>query len=215
MNTAVLLKCPLFKGFTQEELNTFLTDINSFIKEYDKNETIYHSGTCIQSLGIVIEGSVQIEKNDYWGNKSILDVLGSGQVFAETYALMETEPLMVDVISTQKSRILFLNINNASKSDLYTKILTNLLRVSTKKNLILSRRITFVSAKSTRDRLLTFLSYQSAVNKSSSFDIQLNRQQLADYLNVERSAMCAELSRMQNDGLIKYEKNHFTLVQNN
>ena len=211
MEKELLLKSPLFAGFTAEELNSLLAEGNCFEKTFLKDELILHAGETVESLGIVTEGRVQIEKNDFWGNKSVLDCLGKNQVFAETYALSRNEPLMVDVTALENTRVLFINLVKSAFSPLITKLKLNLLTVSSRKNLILSRRISCTSPKSVRGRLLSFLSFQSTEKKSVSFDISFNRQQLADYLNVDRSAMCAELSRMQKDGLIEYEHNHFVL----
>ena len=150
--------------------------------------------------------------------KSILDTASAGQVFAETYACVPSEPMMVSVVASEKTEVLFLNIgrilqvctNNCSH---HNKIIHNLLSVSARKNLNLSRRIFHTSAKSIRGRLLSYLSYQAMKNGSREFDIPFSRQQLADYLSVDRSALSNELSKMQKDGLLKVSRNHFTLLE--
>ena len=167
-----------------------------------------------QEIGIVLEGRVQIESNDFWGNKTILDSLGEGKVFAETYALTKV-PLMVDVVATQDSKILLLQIDNLGLGkNSFSQIITkNILGISMKKNLHLSQRIFHTSSKTIRGRLLSYLSSQvPAKAPAAEFDIPFDRQQLADYLEVDRSALSAELSKMKADGLIDYWKNHFKLL---
>ena len=141
--------------------------------------------------------------------------LSEGQVFAETYALCH-EPMMVDAVAADFCEILFLNFNmlmekqNIGQS-WYSKILNNMLQVSVQKNLLLSNRIFCTTAKTIRGRLLTYLSSVSVKNGSTTFQVPFDRQQMADYLNLDRSALSKELGRMRDDGLIEFYKNTFKL----
>jgi len=211
-----LLKTALFKGMSEEELSKALTSLNASEKDYDKGLTILHAGFPTQSLGLVLEGSVTIETNDMWGGRTILSHVGKGQFFAETYALLEDEPLLVDVVANENCRILFLKAGSlkslVSVNESWSiKLITNLLAITSNKNLALSRRSFHTSPKSIRGRVMAYLNSVSLQKNSMEFDIPFDRQQLADYLNVERTALSKELGRMQREGIINFRKNHFTI----
>ena len=174
-------------------------------KGIEKGEIIFHAGDVIHSIGLVLTGRVQIENDDLWGNKSVLESVGPGFAFAESYACLPGEPLMVSAIAAEPSRILFLDTGRVltaypSACSHHSRLVQNLLYISSQKNLNLSRRIFHTSSKSIRSRLLSYLSFQAAKAGSQDFYIPFNRQQLADYLSIDRSAMSAELSKMRKKG---------------
>ena len=185
-------------------------------KAFSRRETIFRTGSTVHEIGIVLRGSVHIESIDLWGNKSILSEVGEGQAFAETYAFCG-EPLMVDVLAASDCEVLFLDVAALScphaEHSWQDRLLRNLLRVSMKKNLALSRRIFCTTPKTVRGRLLTYLSGQAVQTGRMEFDLPFNRQQLADYLNLDRSALSKELCRMRDEGLLTFSKNHFVLKQ--
>jgi CRP-like cAMP-binding protein len=187
-------------------------------KSFDKGEILFSMGENTSEIGIVTEGSVVIENNDILGNSTILNKLETGDVFAETYAITGT-PMMVDVVAAQACKIVFFNVRNllenAKNSSLAQKITRNLLFISMQKNLILSSRIFCTSPKTIRERLAIYFSEQVTRTGSTAFDIPFNRQQMADYLNLDRSALSKELGKMQDEGLIRYRKNHFEMVKFN
>lgn len=208
----------LFQGTSPEEVKAMLNCLQAEQKTYQKGDMIYRMGDAVPAMGLVLSGSVSIENDDIWGNKSILDTAFPGQVFAETYACVPSEPMMVSVVASEKTEVLFLNVGRilqvcSNHCSHHNKIIHNLLSVSARKNLNLSRRIFHTSAKSIRGRLLSYLSYQAIKNGRREFDIPFSRQQLADYLSVDRSALSNELSKMQKEGLLKTERNHFTLLE--
>ncbi|WP_411337787.1 Crp/Fnr family transcriptional regulator [Ruminococcus gauvreauii] len=218
MDYFFLSKTLLFRGDSPEEIKIMLDCLGCEQKTFKRGEVIYRSGDIVQSLGIVLSGRAQIENDDLWGNKSILDSVGPGQVFAETYACVPGEPLMVSVIAAEASEILFLNIGRVLKTcpnacQHHSRLVSNLLTISAQKNLNLSRRIFHTSSKSIRGRLMSYLSFQAARHGCFEFTIPFNRQQLADYLSVDRSAMSNELSKMQREGLLTADKNHFCLKE--
>lgn len=187
-------------------------------RHFQKSETIYRVGDTVTDVGLVLSGSVLIENDDFWGNRSILDQIGPGQIFAETYACVPGEKLMVAVTAAAASDILFLNVGKilevcTNACSFHGKLIRNLLSLAAQKNLSLSRRIFHTSAKSIRERLLSYLSWQAVKQGSREFDIVFNRQQLADYLGVDRSAMSAELGKMRREGLIQVERNHFKMKE--
>lgn len=187
-------------------------------KQFQKDETIYYVGDRVSELGLVLSGSVLIENDDLWGNRSILDRIGPGQIFAETYACVPGEKLLVTVTAAEKTEVLFLNVGKilrvcTNACSFHARLIRNLLTLSARKNLNLSRRIFHTSAKSIRGRLLSYLSWQAVKQGSREFDIPFNRQQLADYLGVDRSAMSAELGKMKREGLIQVDRSHFRMEE--
>lgn len=217
MDYSFLSKTVLFRDTSPEEIQTLLGCLSAESKQFSRGSVIYHAGDIISSIGLVLSGSVSIENDDVWGNKSILDKVGPGQVFAETYACVPGAPLMISVVAAETVEILFLDMGRvlnicSNACGFHSKLVRNLLAISSQKNLNLSRRIFHTSSKSIRGRLLSYLSFQSTQCGSRDFTIPFNRQQLADYLSVDRSAMSNELSKMQRDGLLKVDRSHFTLL---
>jgi len=216
MDIRLLLSTELFKGMTEEELSSALLFLHAEEKTFEKGQTTLHAGDVTEKLGLVISGSVTIESNDAWGNRSILSHVGPLQLFAETYALLHDEPLLVDVVANEASCILFLRVCDVQAFATLSqhralKLVSNLLRVSSMKNLHLSDRSFHTAPKTVRGRVMAYLNTVSLQKKSAEFDIPFDRQQLADYLNVERTALSKELGKMQADGLIKTKKSHFIL----
>ena len=206
---------PVFQGLTEQELQQ-LEQIGAIRRQnFHKHVTVFHEGDLVHEIGIVLEVSVLIENNDLCGNKSILSRVEKGQVFAESYAFHEV-PLMVDAIADEDSLILFLDVQwlmeeQNAQATWYCKMLKNLLLISTKKNRNLSNRIFCTTAKTVRGRLAAFFSEQAAKAGNNTFDIPFNRQQMADYLNLDRSALSKELGKMREEGLLTFRKNHFSI----
>ncbi len=218
MDIQQLQKTMLFRGMAGPEITETLQVLEAHEKSYSKGEALLTAGTVTERMGLVLEGSVTVESNDAWGNRTIISHVGKGQVFAETYALLENEPLLVDVTANEDCRVLFLRGGRIQslKSSLKPwalKYITNLLTISAHKNLILSGRSFQTAPKSIRGRVMAYLNSVSLQKHSREFDIPFDRQQLADYLNLERSALSKELGKMQRDGLIACRKNHFRILQ--
>ncbi len=215
MDQKELLNHPLFMGLNEDNLPKALEILQCCQRDFFKGQTIFHSGSKTETMGFVIDGRVQIESTDYWGNKTIIDNLGKGKVFGETYALTG-RPLMVDVIALEESKIMLLNPKNIflhSHDEVISILVKNLLVISMNKNLHFSQRIFHTNSKTIRGRLLAYLSICApSKTPDAEFDIPYDRQQLADYLQVDRSALSAELSKMKAEGLIDYWKNHFKLL---
>ena len=217
MNTQQLQKTMLFQGMTEAEVTEAIQILQAHEKRYKKGEILLIAGSVTEQMGLVLEGSVTIESNDAWGNRTIISHVGKGQVFAETYALLYHEPMLVDVTASEDCRILFLRSGRIQslKSNLEPwalKYVTNLLTISMHKNLILSGRSFHTAPKTIRGRVMAYLNSVSLQRHSREFDIPFDRQQLADYLNLERSALSKELGKMQRDGLISCRKHHFVIL---
>ncbi len=217
MDFVNLSKTALFRGATPREVEEMLACLGASQRHFSKGELICRAGDVVTALGMVLSGSVLIENDDLWGNTTVLDCVGPGQIFAETYACAAGEPLMVNVAAAVPAQVLFLEVSRVLRVCPHAcahhgKLVRNLLSISAQKNLSLSRKIFHTSSKSIRGRLLSYLSYQAVRSGSRSFTIPFNRQQLADYLNVDRSALSNELGKMRRDGLIRVEKSRFELL---
>ena len=216
MDYELISHTSLFQGCSLAETEKLLHGLKTFTKKYKKGAPVYLAGTPVTDIGIVLYGTVQIENNDLWGNKNIISLARAGEVFAEAYACIPDEPMMVDVIAMEEAEILFLNVPElfrlaaAGKGE-YSHLIHNMTMISARKNLLLSRRILHTSSKKIRGRLLSYLSHQAELQGSRYIDIPLNRQQLADYLSLDRSALSKELAKMKQDGLLDYHKNSFVL----
>ncbi len=208
---------PLFRGVTEKEL----ADMRSrgCLRETGcrKGGIIFRTGEVTNLLGIVVSGSVNVENIDLWGNRRILSNIAPGESFGETYAVTG-ETLMVDAAAAEDSRILLVDAAGIIRRETYAdlswsgKISRNLLMISAGKNLMLSSRILQSSFKRSRPRIMSYLSSVSVRTGSLAFDIPFDRQALADYLNLDRSALSKELCRMRDEGLIEFRKNHFRLL---
>ena len=218
MNELFLSKTELFCGITPEETEMMVNCLEARTRTYDKGESIYRSGDRIEAMGLVLWGSVNILQNSIWGHQNIIGHAGAGEVFAETYACIPDERSMADVVAAEKTEILFLNIEKVMRTcpsacRFHSRLIRNLLSVMASKNLNLTRKISHISPKSIRDRLMSYLSQQAVKQGGFQFEIPFNRQELADYLCVDRSAMSNELSKMRKEGLLSYHKNKFRLEE--
>ncbi len=210
-----LLHTPLFAGMTAPEAETLLECLGPRRARYEREARILHVGQKASELGIVLEGRALIQNDDAWGNTTVLDSVGPGQIFAETYACAGT-PMLVDVVAAEPTEVLFLQVGRvlggcARSCECHARLMANLLQLCSQKNLTLSRKIFHTSAKSIRGRLVSYLSDCAARAGSQRFTIPFNRQQLADYLNVDRSAMSHELGKMQQEGMLTTNRNQFEL----
>ena len=217
MEIETLGKTALFRSMTEEEIHLCLKELRSQEKKYKKGTVIMHAGSLTDRMGLVLSGSVTIESNDVWGNCTILSHVGSGQFFAETYALLPDEVMLVDVRANEDCNILFVSVGGLFKSGISStwkdKLTRNLLMVSAHKNLTLSGRSFHTAPKSARGRILSYLNTVSLQKHTNEFDVPFDRQQLADYLNLERTNMSKELGRMQREGIIECRKSHFKLLE--
>ena len=216
MNYLFLSNTALFKGLTEKEIEGLLPCIGAHEKKYKKDAVICRAGTTVSEIGIVLSGSVNIVVNYYWGNSNIFGHIEKGDLFAESFAAVPGRELICDVVAAEPATILFLDMNKLlttckKNCPFHHHIIHNIVRISALKNLNLSARMMHIASRSIRDRLLSYLSEQSIKKGTAHFTIPFSRQQLADYLGVDRSAMSNELSKMQRDGLITYHKNEFTL----
>lgn len=206
----------LFAGINESEIENILKCLSAKKKSYRKGEYIFRAGRHISAFAILLHGSVHIQHEDYWGNLSILNKISVGEVFGEAYAVQGSSTLINNVVAIESSTVLFLDFNNIlyeeTQEYIFNPILMkNLFSILAEKNRILAQKLEHLSKRTTREKLLSYLSEQSVKQKTPCFDIPFNRQQLADFLAVDRSAMSNELCKMRDEGLISFNKNHFVL----
>ena len=218
MDKEDLKRSSLFLNMNDQEISDALRETHAYEKKYSKGEILLHAGSPTTKMGMVLEGSVLIESNDLWGSRTILSHVGKGQFFAETYAMLPEEPLPVDVTANEDCRVIYFFIGDDAFQQMIpaawnTKLTANLLRISMQKNLMLSGRSFHTAQKTIRGRVMAYLNTVSLRQKNRSVDIPFDRQQLADYLNLDRSALSKELGRMQRDGIIIVKKNHFEILE--
>ena len=206
----------LFRGIAAEDIRTLLRCLHPVRRAYDKGALIWREGERTHAAGLVLHGRVQILRDDFWGNRSILGEAGAGDLFGEVYACTPDARLTVSVLAAAACEVLFVEIEQlltaCSRScPFHTRLIQNLMQVMAGKNLMLSRKIDHISRRTTREKLLAYLSDQAEAHGASTFEIPFNRQQLADYLSVDRSALSQELGKMKRDGLLDFTRSRFTL----
>ena len=216
----IIKKSALFATLTEEELQEALTAFHTRKKTYEKDELLLMAGDLTNHLGMVLTGSATIESNDVWGNRTIINHVAAGDYYAEAFAIMDGEPSYVDVRANETTAAILFDMSRlqelkkASPSWL-VKLLNNLLLISIQKNMMLSMRSFHTSPKSARGRVMAYLNSMAMKTHRTEFDIPFDRQHMADYLNLDRTALSKELGRMRDDGLITFRKNHFKILSAN
>ena len=213
----IIKKSTLFTGLSEEELQEALSALRVRKKEYDKDELLLMAGDLTDDFGMVLSGSVLIESNDVWGNRTIINHTGAGDYYAEAFSLLPKEPLYVDVRAGESTTVALFDMsklkNLQTDPPAWTiRVLHNLLSISIHKNMVLTKRSFHTSPKSARGRVMAYLNSVALKMHRTEFDIPFDRQHMADYLNLDRTALSKELSRMRDDGLISYHKNHFRIL---
>ena len=213
----VLKKCPLFYNIEDEDLLRMLTCLGARVDLFDKKYTVFAEGSSARHIGIVLSGSVQVIQVDYYGNRSILSVIGEGELFAEAFACAEIKEIPVSIIADEPSEIMLIDSSHIlhtcqNNCGFHQQLIFNLMKDLALKTIAFHQRIEITSKRTTRDKLLAYLTLQSKKAGSDRFDIPLDRQELADYLEVERSGLSAEISKMRREGIIENRKNHFELL---
>ena len=217
MDSKRLQNVSLFVGMEQEEIEAILSCLTPRARSYHKSETIIRLGDTLTEIGVVLSGCVDLEKVDYWGGRVLLSRINSYEVLGETYACLGGTPCGVHAVAAQNSEVLWLEVQRlltqcSHACVFHSRLIQNLLITMAQKNLQLSQKLSIVTQRSTRAKLSEYLSLQAQTNHSAHFTIPFNRQQLADYLSIDRSAMTVELGKMAADGLIRFDKNHFELL---
>ncbi len=213
---SMLRPCPLFSGISEAELDAMLSCLNAEERSFPKDAFVLRAGDTVESIGLVLSGSVLVIQEDIWGNRNILSKAGPGQTFAAAFACAPGSVLNVSVIAEAPVTALFLNVKRIltvcpSACAHHSRIIRNLLGELAEKNLRFSEKLTHMGQRTTRAKLMSYFSAEAQRLGTYEFDIPFSRQQLADYLGVERSGLSLELGKMKRDGLLDFHKNHFAL----
>ena len=208
---------PLFAGISEEGVDQVLACLSARPRHFDKQAMLLRAGDA-PVMGVVLAGSVHILQEDFWGNRSLLGRAGPGDLFAEAFACAGVLRLPVSVEACEPTDVLLLDAGRLSAvcpaaCPHHVQMIRNLLRLMAEKNVGLARKVEHMAQRTTRDKLLSYLSAEARRNGGSAFSIPFNRQQLADYLAVDRSAMCSELSRLRDEGLLDFHRSAFVLRQ--
>lgn len=213
----VLKRTKLFAGVGEEDIVSMLSCLGARLCAYKKGEYVLRQGERLSDILVLAEGSLHIQKDDYWGNRSILGHIGVGEIFGEAYTAPESGTLLNDVIAVERSTVFFFDVKRvistcSSACRFHTMVVQNLFFAISEKNRGLVQKLDYMSRRTTREKLISYLSEEAKKQNSASITIPFNRQQLADYLSVDRSAMSNELCRMRDEGLLEFEKNRFRLL---
>lgn len=213
----VLQKSPLFSEIGETDLLSLLDCLGGTVRDYPKGSTVFCEGDRPTYLGVVLSGEVRITRTDYYGNRSIVAAVVAPQVFGETFACAEVEALPVDVTAASDCSVLMIDVNRVlnpccNGCGFHNRIIYNLMRQTAAKNLIFHRKLEITSKRTTRDKLMTYLLMTAKEKGSNSFTVPYDRQELADYLEVDRSGLSAEISKLRREGVLTAEKNRFTLL---
>lgn len=214
----ILAKTALFYGMTEEQITDIMPCLGAVVREYEKNQIIFLEGDKANKFGIVLDGSVRIIKDDFNGNRSMLGVIGKLELFAESYACSDEEYLPVSVVSVGRSVVVIIEIQRIQSScinscDIHRLLFRNLMRIIAGKNILLNQKIDFMSKRTTKEKIMAYLYSEAERAGSNSFTIPFDRQALADFLGVERSAMSSEIGKLRDEGIIEVDKSYFKILK--
>ena len=213
----ILKRTRLFAGVGDSEIESLLSCLGARIKTYKKGEYVFRQGEHISDITVLLDGKLHIQKDDFWGNRSILGEIIVGEMFGEAYATKDSGALLNDVVAIEDSKVIFFDVKRilttcSSSCRFHAIVVQNLFFAISEKNRKLVGKLGILSKRTTREKLISYLSEQAKKQNSGSFVIPFNRQQLADFLSVDRSAMSNELCKMRDDGLLEFDKNKFKLL---
>lgn len=211
-----LASSSLFSGLTEAEIQEIQTALHGERRAFEREEFLLRAGEPTKAFGVLLSGGALVRQEDFWGNRNILSSLHPGDCFAETFACLPGAVLNVDVTASQPCEALFLKTERLLSGELSAfagghQFFQNFLINLAAKNLRLNEKITHMGRRSTRAKVLSYLSSCARRQGGAEFDVPFSRQQLADYLSVDRSGLSAELCRLRDEGLVEFQRGHFRL----
>ncbi len=215
--TENLAGIPLFAGIDPAELTGLLDCLGARTAAYPKGAVILREGELARDVGVLLSGQVQLIRTDYYGNRSIMMNIMPGQLFAESFACARAERLPVNVVAAEDCRVLLLDCGRVMTSCshacvFHSRIIFNLLQIVAEKNLALHRRAMITAKRTTREKLMTYLLLQAKEAGRADFTIPFDRQELADYLEVDRSGLSAEIGKLRKEGVLECSRSTFRLL---
>lgn len=213
-----IVSCPLFAGIGADQLQSLLGCLAAVRRAYRKDEFVFTAGGKAASVGVVVSGGVRVLQEDFWGRRTILAHIGPGGLFGEAFACAGSDSLPVSVAAAESSDVMLIDFKKivvtcSSACVFHTRLVMNMMRILAEKNILLTQKMEHVAKRTTREKLFSYLSAQAVHAGSDRVEVPFNRQELADYLCVDRSALSRELGAMQAEGLLRYEKNRFELMR--
>lgn len=214
----ILKKCPLFFGIGEEELLRMLHCLGAEVESFDKKDIVFAEGSEARQIGVMLSGEAESVSYDYYGNRSIINQISESDLFAEAFACAESKSLPVSIEAVNRSEVMLINCSHilhtcSNNCSFHQQMIYNLMKDLAQKTILFHRRIEVTSKRSTRDKLLAYLEIVSKEKNSRSFDVPFDRQELADYLEVDRSGLSAEISKLRKEGVLKSNKKHFELLR--
>ena len=214
---SILKRTQLFAGVGDDEIISMLSCLGARLFAYKKGEYVLRQGEHLNDITVLVEGNLHIQKDDYWGNRSILGQIAVGEMFGEAYVAPESGALLNDVVAVEDSAVMFFDVKKiittcSSTCRFHAMVVQNLFFAISEKNRKLVQKLGHMSKRSTREKLISYLSEEAERQNCAYFAIPYNRQQLADFLSVDRSAMSNELCKMRDEGLLEFNKNSFRLL---
>ncbi|MBQ8782673.1 MAG: Crp/Fnr family transcriptional regulator [Clostridia bacterium] len=213
----ILKSTKMFAGVNEKEIESMLTCLDARLRTYKKGEYVFKQGENSRDIAVLVEGTLHIQNDDYWGNRSILGQISVGEMFGEAYVAPESGVLLNDVVALENNIVIFFDVKRIlttcpSSCRFHSLVVQNMFFIISEKNRKLVQKLRHMSKRSTREKLISYLSEEAKRQNNSFIIIPFNRQQLADFLSVDRSAMSNELCKMRDEGLLEFEKNKFKLL---
>ena len=217
MDLIAQLNSPLFAGISPEDRKTVLGCIGYHIADYQKGKIVAFEAENIRHVGIVLSGAVDMIKEDFWGNRTMLVRARKNELFGETFACGEDNLSVVTFVVSEDAKILFLPFDRVMHSCtmacvFHHRLIENMVRVIANKNRDLMRKVEVVSKRTIREKILAYLSLQAQAQNARYFEIPLGRVELAEYLCVDRSALTRELAKMRDEGILDFDRNCFRML---
>lgn len=213
----ILKRCPLFDGIAEENLLRMLGCLGAKVAFFDKKYTIIAEGNPAKYIGIVLSGSAQIVQNDYYGNRSILSRIGTAEMFAEAFACAQIQTIPVSVIANEPCEVMLIDSDHIlhtcqNNCGFHQQLIFNLMKELAAKTILFHQKIEIIAKRTTRDKLMAYLMLQAKKTGSNRFSIPFDRQELADYLEVDRSGLSAEIGKLRREGVLESHKKEFELL---
>ena len=208
---------PLFRDIESDNIPAMLNCLGYQIERYRKGTFISLEGEHLQNIGVILEGSVDMIKEDFWGNKTILMRMGQGSIFGETFICGSDSLATVSFCAASDTTAIFLPFKRVMHTctnacAFHHRLVENMVQLIADKNLELMRKVEVVTKKTLREKILAYLSQQAQQHGGSYFEIPLGRMELAEYLCADRSALTRELNAMKEEGILDYDRNMFRLL---
>lgn len=213
----ILKQCPLFAHIAESDLSAMLHCLQVTVQHYDKGQIVIHEGEKAERFGIVLTGAVQLWRIDYSGNRSIMANVEPAQIFGKSFVCAEVESIPIQAVASASCDVMLIDGSRilhacGNGCEFHQQVIFHLLQIIARKNLVFHQKLEITSKRTTREKLLTYLNQQAQRHRCSTFTIPFDRQELADFLEVDRSGLSAEISKLRKEGVLESERSTFRLL---